>query len=91
MLGSVQQVRMAERSKAPDSSANLLTNSERAFWSSSEGVGSNPTSDKNFFSSNYSGETFYILINIRKDFFVNSNRLSDLLFTATISAYKSII
>ncbi len=39
---------MAERSKAPDSREILFTNSERAFWSSSEGVGSNPTSDKNF-------------------------------------------
>ena len=43
------QVRMAERSKAPDSRYTFLTDSERAFWSSYEGVGSNPTSDK-FFS-----------------------------------------
>jgi hypothetical protein len=40
---------MAERTKAPDSRFTLLTDSERAFWSSSEGVGSNPTSDKVFF------------------------------------------
>ena len=45
----LQQVRMAERSKAPDSRISLLTDSERAFWSSYEGVGSNPTSDKYFF------------------------------------------
>ena len=44
------QVRMAERSKALDSRETLLTDSERAFWSSSEGVGSNPTSDKIFYS-----------------------------------------
>ena len=42
------EVRMAERSKAPDSRCTLLTDSERAFWSSSEGVGSNPTSDIHF-------------------------------------------
>ena len=47
---SVHQVRMAERSKAPDSRETFLTDSERAFWSSSEGVGSNPTSDKIFYS-----------------------------------------
>ena len=39
---------MAERSKAPDSSANLPVR-VKAFWSSIEGVGSNPTSDKSFF------------------------------------------
>ena len=44
----LSQVRMAERSKAPDSRFTLLTDNERAFWSSYEGVGSNPTSDKIF-------------------------------------------
>ena len=39
---------MAERSKAPDSRAILFAY-DWAFWSSNEGVGSNPTSDKNFF------------------------------------------
>ena len=41
-------VRMAERSKAPDSRYSLLADSKsvREFWSSYEGVGSNPTSDK---------------------------------------------
>ncbi len=43
---------MAERSKAPDSREILFTDRERAFWSSSEGVGSNPTSDNNFFVKN---------------------------------------
>ena len=39
-------VRMAERSKAPDSRLNSLVQLELlAFWSSTEGVGSNPTSD----------------------------------------------
>jgi hypothetical protein len=43
---------MAERSKAPDSRFTLLTDSERAFWSSSEGVGSNLTFDIKFFVYN---------------------------------------
>ena len=42
------QVRMAERSKAPDSRAIFLIGNERAFWSSYEGVGSNPISNKLF-------------------------------------------
>ena len=38
---------MAERSKAPDSSQQLANNNwYLEFWSSIEGVGSNPTSDK---------------------------------------------
>ena len=43
---------MAERSKAPDSRYSLLADSKsvREFWSSYEGVGSNPTSDKITFS-----------------------------------------
>ena len=41
-------VRMAERSKAPDSRLSylLITQWERAFWSPNGGVGSNPTPDK---------------------------------------------
>ena len=49
-------VRMAERSKAPDSRYTLLADSKsvREFWSSYEGVGSNPTSDKiTFFNFPY--------------------------------------
>ena len=42
------QVRMAERSKAPDSSSNLHCYSVRVFWSPIGGVGSNPTSDTHF-------------------------------------------
>ena len=43
-------VRMAERSKAPDSRENLLCKyvAEWVFWSTNVGVGSNPTSDKTF-------------------------------------------
>ena len=36
---------MAEWSKAPDSRCFLPSDSRRVFWSSCEGVGSNPTSD----------------------------------------------
>ena len=44
---------MAERSKAPDSRFTFSANNRvtREFWSSYEGVGSNPTSDKILFSS----------------------------------------
>ena len=42
---------MAEWSKAPDSRAILpLTEVYGVFWSSYEGVGSNPTSDKGIFA-----------------------------------------
>ena len=44
-----KKVRMAERSKAPDSRDSLFTSMEWAFWSTNVGVGSNPTSVKNFF------------------------------------------
>ena len=40
---------MAERSKAPDSRVILFTYIEWAFWSTNVGVGSNPTSDNNFY------------------------------------------
>ena len=39
-------VRMAERSKAPDSRVELFLTG--VFWSTNVGVGSNPTSDKSF-------------------------------------------
>ena len=44
-------VRMAERSKAPDSRFKYLPIAqwERAFWSLNGGVGSNPTPDKCIF------------------------------------------
>ncbi len=50
--GSVRRsnrcVRMAERSKAPDSSVKTFRFQRmKEFWSSIEGVGSNPTSDNN--------------------------------------------
>ena len=44
---------MAEWSKAPDSRFYLtfmIGSVYREFWSSYEGVGSNPTSDSNFFN-----------------------------------------
>ena len=48
-LSPFHQVRMAERSKAPDSRmSHLACASERVFWSTYVGVGSNPTSDKEF-------------------------------------------
>ena len=48
-------VRMAERSKAPDSRYTLLADSKhvREFWSSYEGVGSNPTSDNKYFLADF--------------------------------------
>jgi hypothetical protein len=47
-------VRMAERSKAPDSRFNSLVQLElQAFWSSTEGVGSNPTSDTIYLLNNF--------------------------------------
>ena len=52
---------MAERSKAPDSRVPFLIDSERAFWSSNEGVGSNPTSDK-LFSSYFNNLQLYLII-----------------------------
>ena len=42
-------VRMAERSKAPDS--RVASSSNGAFWSTYVGVGSNPTSDRLFYRS----------------------------------------
>ena len=43
---SIWHVRMAERSKAPDSRVELFLTG--VFWSTNVGVGSNPTSDKCF-------------------------------------------
>ena len=43
-------VRMAERSKAPDSRDTLFLWDKGAFWSTYVGVGSNPTSDKHFWA-----------------------------------------
>ena len=53
-------VRMAERSKAPDSRYPLPADSRsvREFWSSYEGVGSNPTSDKITFYTFLQGYCF---------------------------------
>ena len=44
-------VRMAERSKAPDSRGKTLS-SNGAFWSTIVGVGSNPTSDMSICNRN---------------------------------------
>ena len=51
LIYSPATVRMAERSKAPDSSVNLVGNDKStvSFWSTYVGVGSNPTSDKYIF------------------------------------------
>ena len=51
MMCFFYQVRMAERSKAPDSRFTFSVDYRdyREFWSSHEGVGSNPTSDNIFF------------------------------------------
>ena len=46
LLVSKWHVRMAERSKAPDSRVELFLTG--VFWSTNVGVGSNPTSDKVF-------------------------------------------
>ncbi len=48
LISLCQQVRMAERSKAPDSRCYLFL-SRWGFWSPHGGVGSNPTSDKGSF------------------------------------------
>ena len=46
----ITYVRMAERSKAPDSRVTVSSHDyQGAFWSTNVGVGSNPTSDKIFF------------------------------------------
>ena len=49
---SIWHVRMAERSKAPDSRVELFLTG--VFWATNVGVGSNPTSDKVFTSDEYS-------------------------------------
>ena len=56
---------MAERSKAPDSRFTFSVDDRdyREFWSSYEGVGSNPTSDKTFFKKNV---LFYFIKKILK-------------------------
>ena len=46
LIFPVSHVRMAERSKAPDSRVELFLTG--VFWSTNVGVGSNPTSDKRF-------------------------------------------
>ena len=58
-LGS--QVRMAEWSKAPDSSQRTsVKQSLWEFWSTNVGVGSNPTPDRDFFSKkNFLSEFFF--------------------------------
>lgn len=50
LLQLIYVVRMAERSKAPDSSVNLL-----GVLVSNGGVGSNPTSDKILYIMNMTG------------------------------------
>ena len=42
---------MAERSKAPDSRVSLHPSDGRDFWSSIEGVGSNPTPDNSLLNA----------------------------------------
>ena len=46
IFSPITHVRMAERSKAPDSRVELFLTG--VFWSTNVGVGSNPTSDKRF-------------------------------------------
>ena len=46
LIFPISHVRMAERSKAPDSRVELFLTG--VFWSTNVGVGSNPTSDKVF-------------------------------------------
>ena len=46
LIFPISHVRMAERSKAPDSRVKLFLTG--VFWSTNVGVGSNPTSDKRF-------------------------------------------
>ena len=59
---------MAERSKAPDSRFTFSVDDRdyREFWSSYEGVGSNPTSDKTFFRENVLPYFFLVSIGEQK-------------------------
>ena len=54
---------MAERSKAPDSRFTFSVDDRdyREFWSSYEGVGSNPTSDKIVFEAFYCAFSWFIM------------------------------
>ncbi len=63
LISLCQQVRMAERSKAPDSRCYLLL-SCWGFWSPHGGVGSNPTSDTSSFWIGSIFETVNIIVSI---------------------------
>ncbi len=63
LISLCQQVRMAERSKAPDSRCYLLL-SRWGFWSPHGGVGSNPTSDTSSFWIGSIFETVNIIVSI---------------------------
>ncbi len=63
LISLCQQVRMAERSKAPDSRCYLFL-SRWGFWSPHGGVGSNPTSDTSSFWIGSIFETVNIIVSI---------------------------
>ncbi len=63
LISLCQQVRMAERSKAPDSRCYLLL-SRWGFWSPHGGVGSNPTSDTSSFWIGSIFETVNIIVSM---------------------------
>ncbi len=63
LISLCQQVRMAERSKAPDSRCYLFL-SRWGFWSPHGGVGSNPTPDTSSFWIGSIFETVNIIVSI---------------------------
>ena len=69
---------MAERSKAPDSRFTFSVDDRdyREFWSSYEGVGSNPTSDKIVFEAFYCRFPWFIMGSTMK-FILNDENVKE--------------
>ena len=82
MLCFFYQVRMAERSKAPDSRFTFSVDCRdyREFWSSYEGVGSNPTSDKIVFEAFYCTFPWFIMGSTMKSISNDENAKEEAIF-----------
>ena len=80
---------MAERSKAPDSRFTFSVDDRdyREFWSSYEGVGSNPTSDKIVFEAFYCAFPWFIMGSTIK-FILNDENVK---VGATFEPFKIVI
>ena len=80
---------MAERSKAPDSRFTFSVDDRdyREFWSSYEGVGSNPTSDKIIFEAFYWFFPWFIIVSTIK-FISNDENVKE---EATFVTFKLVI